>query len=154
MVESEQMFFGVILNRVYFYGAVLIVPIGLTLNLLQFIVYMSKDFKKANIGFLMRIYIVSESIALFWGNVVYLYLPSIGYDLSNISNISCFLYLFLARVFIEIPFYFQIFITFLNFLSVTYRSRFITLNKKPNLVKCFIVISFVICFINIPRKYS
>lgn len=104
MVESEQMFFGVILNRVYFYGSVLVVPIGLTLNILQFIVYMSKDFKKANIGFLMRIYTVSESIALFWGNVVYLYLPSIEYDLSKVSFIFCFLDHFLLRVFIEIRF--------------------------------------------------
>jgi hypothetical protein len=36
----------------YYYGTGIIVPIGLALNLLQFIIFMNKDFEKDNFGFL------------------------------------------------------------------------------------------------------
>lgn len=154
MNPNETSKFEDIKSQLYFYGAILIVPMGLILNLIQFIVFSVKDFDKANVGFMMRVWIVADSLALFWDYIIFLYLPSIGYDISLTSNISCFLFLYVTRVIQEIPFYFQIFFSFIYYLSVINYSLFINLNKKRNLIKCFILVVILLLFTNIPNMFN
>ena len=47
------------MSRIYLFSAVLVMPLGLILNLLQFLVFKSKEFDKAHIGFKMRVHIFS-----------------------------------------------------------------------------------------------
>ena len=139
-------------TEIYFYCTVVAVPIGLFLNLIQFILYSHKEFEKVNIGFLMKILSVVDSLALVWGIVVFRYLSLIGFELSILSNFSCAIFYLVARTFQEIPLFFQAFIAFINYLSVSYPSKFLIFTRKVISV-CFILIVLVVGIINVPNTY-
>lgn len=139
-------------QRIYMYGSLLMVPIGLTLNIFQFIVFRAEDFKRSNIGFLMNSLVVSDSLALFWNFVIYQYLPSIGSDISLFSSVSCALISYLSRVIQQIPLFFQAFISFVNYLSVSSPNKFAKINKKIYLIFSFSTILLVVSILNLPSS--
>ncbi len=143
---------SLISSEIYFYCTVVAVPIGLFLNLIQFILYSHKEFEKVNIGFLMKILSVVDSLALFWNIVVFRYLNLIGFDLSILSNFSCAIFFFVARTFQEIPLFFQAFIAFINYLSVSYPSKYLFFTRKV-IIRCFILIFLAVGIINVPNTY-
>ena len=69
---------NVIINQVYFYSTVVAVPLGLVLNAAQMGVFARKEFEKGNFGFGFV-----DAVSMFWSIVVSLYLPSIGFNISN-----------------------------------------------------------------------
>ena len=146
-------YYSQISTEIYFYGSVVIVPIGFFLNLVQYIVYSHRNFAKANIGFLMKLLTVADTVALSWNILVFRYLRLIGLDLSLVSNFSCAIFYFIARTFQETPFFFQAFIAFVNYLSVTNPSKYMIFKKKGNLLACFISIGAMVALINIPNTY-
>jgi hypothetical protein len=138
--------------QIYFYGTVVLVPIGFLLNLIQFILYSHKELEKVNISFLMKILSVTDSLALFWNIIVFRYLGLIGFDWSILSNFSCAIFYFLARTFQETPFYFQAFIAFINYHSVSYPSRHLFFTRRV-IVGFFILIGLTVATINIPNTF-
>ena len=149
----NQDYYSKISTQMYFYGAVVIVPCGFLLNFVQYIVYSHKNFQKSNIGFLMKLLTAAETLALIWNILVFRYLRLIGLDLSLVSNFSCAIFYFMARTVQETPFFFQAFIAFVNYLSVSCPSKYLVFKKSGNLWLCFILIVAVVSFINIPNTF-
>jgi len=139
-------------KSLFYYSAVVIVPIGLFFNLIEFLVFRSKDFEKANFGFLMNLSIVSNSFSLVWNFIVYEYLASIGISIESYSWATCSLFLFFSRIFQQMPLYSQALISFLNYLSVTHPAKFIILNKKSNYICMFLLILVVLSLLNVPSS--
>ena len=136
-------------NTMFFYSAVVIVPIGLILNLIEFLVFRSKDFEKANFGFLMNLSILTNSFSLVWSFIFFKYLPSIGIPIDSFSWFTCSLFLFFSRVSQQIPLYIQALISFLNYLSVAYPAKFISLNKKSHFIYMFFLVLVVVLLLNV-----
>lgn len=136
----------------YFFCSVTIVPLGLLLNFIQFIVFLSKDFKKRNIGFLMSALAVADSISLFWNFIIFQYLPLIGLSLELYSNEACALFLYITRIIQQIPLYFQALVSFINYISVAYSTRCIFI-KKLTFSFFFLVIFIFVLIINVPSLF-
>jgi hypothetical protein len=118
-------------------------------------VFTSKDFEKSNIGFLMNVWVLSDSVALFWNFFIYRYLQYIlDVDIPSHSIITCVLFVYLARIIQQMPLLFQAFISFVNYLSVAYPSKHITFNKKLNLIWSFILIIIFLFVVNIPNSIN
>lgn len=141
------------LERIFFYGSVIVVPIGLTLNIIQIKIFSRKDFEKSNIGFLMKIFVYFDTVALVWSFIIFQYLPLIGYDLSIISNLTCCTFYYTSRIIQEIPLFIQAFISFINYLGVNYQSKFLYFKNKTNLYISFVTIIILISLINIPNVF-
>lgn len=139
--------------QMYFYSSVILIPIGILLNIFEFIIFQSKEFKKANFGFLMSLHVLLKSFSLSYSIIIYKYLPLIGFNLNTYSNISCFLFVYTARVIQQLPIYIQTFISFTSYLNITYHSKFISLNKKFKLLICIALISIIIAILNMPNAF-
>lgn len=135
------------------YCSIIIVPTGLTLNTIQFVVFLSKDFKKSNIGFLMNTFVLADSFSLIWNYIVYQYLPLIGYNFQLYSNLSCILFVYVSRIIQQIPLYFQALISFINFLNICYPTRFVKL-KKTHIILYFYTIVVFIIMVNLPSAFK
>jgi hypothetical protein len=142
-----------ITKSVYFYSTTIVVPMGLILNFIQFLIFLRKDFEKGSFGFLMNSFIVTDSLALIFSFVIYLYLPQIGYNISIYSQIYCALFIYVIRVFQEIPLYFQAYISFCNYLNVSNFTRFVRLDKKLYHILCFTLITVLITVFNFPNAF-
>ena len=144
-----------IIDNVIFYSSIIIVPIGFVLNILQIKVFSSKDFEKLNIGFLMKIFVYFDTLALVWSFVIFQYLPSIGLDPALFSNLSCQTFYFISRIIQEIPLLIQAFISLINYLSVNHsnKSIYIYLKNKCNLKLSFTVLIVIISLLNIPNMF-
>jgi len=140
-------------HEVYLYGSIFFVPVGLTLNLIQLMVFNGKDFRKnkSNMGFLMKVFVVADSMALFWNFVIYQSI--IGLNISLFSSFTCALFLYLSLTIQQIPLFFQTFITFVNYLSVVYPSQYARLNKKKYLSYCFVLIVCFVLLLNAPSSF-
>jgi len=135
-------------HEVYLYGSIFFVPVGLTLNLIQLMVFNGKDFRKnkSNMGFLMKVFVVADSMALFWNFVIYQ--STIGLNISLFSSVTCSLFLHFSLTIQQLPLFFQAFITFINYLSVVYPSKYAKLNKKKNFAFCFLLIVCLVILVN------
>ena len=103
----------------------------------------------------MNVWVLSDSIALFWNFFIYKYLQCIlDFDIPSYSAISCALFVYVARIIQQTPLLFQAFISFVNYLSVAYPSRHITFNKKPKLISSFFLIIIFLFIINIPNSIN
>lgn len=100
---------------------------------------------------MMSVFVFADAISMFWSMVVSLYLPSVGFNISNYSSVSCSLFVYLSRVIQQVPLFFQAFIYFVNYLSVQNYSRYIDLTRrKLNLILSFRFIVFFLLVINSP----
>lgn len=142
-----------ILEKIFLYGSLIVVPIGVLLNIIQIKVFSRKDFEKSNIGFLMKIFVFFDTIALIWSFIIFQYLPLIGLDLSLISDFTCISFYYISRIIQEIPLFIQAFISFINYLSVNYQSKFLYFKNKLNLYYSFIIIIIIISILNIPNLF-
>lgn len=142
-----------IIEDVFFYSSVVLVPVGVVLNGLQIKVFSAKDFKKCNFGFLMKAYVIFDTFALVWSFVIFQYMPLIGLDPSTISHFSCYTFYYVSRIIQEIPLFMQAFISLVNYLGVCYQSKFTCLKKKSNLFISFCLTVLFISFINIPNVF-
>ena len=132
----------------FFYGTTVAVPIGLVFNSIEFAVLTSKDFEKTNFGFQMNLQVISSSFSLAWNFIVYKYLPSIGLRIDSFSSITCCLFVYLSRVIQSLPLYTQVLVSFMNYLSVAYTSKFNRLNKQSYFVSFFVLIFIMLCVLN------
>ena len=141
------------IENIFFYGSCLFVPVGIVLNGIQIKVFSAKNFGKCNFGFLMKVYVIFETIALIWSFVIFQYFPSIGLNPSIISKFSCYTFYYVSRIIQEIPLFLQTFISFINYLSVCHRTKFLSLHQKFNLIFSFCLIILFISLINIPNIF-
>ncbi len=111
------------------------------------------NFIKVSIGFMMKTFVIFDTIALVWSFVIFQYLPSIGLDPSIMSSFTCHTFFYISRIIQEIPLFIQAFISFINYLGVCYQSKFLYLKKKFNLYISFMVIILFISFVNIPNMF-
>jgi len=142
-------------HDVFFYSSITFVPIGLALNIVQMLVFNSKYFdkttKKSNIGFLMKIFVAADSLALFWNFLIYQSI--IGYQYFQMySQMTCSLFLYLSLVIQQIPLYFQAFITFNTYLGVVYPYKFNSFKQKKNLIFSFLCIICFLLVLNLPSS--
>ena len=142
-----------IIKSAYFYLTTIVVPMGLILNFIQFLIFLKKDFEKGSFGFLMNSFIVVDSLALIFSFVIYLYLPQFGYNISIYSQIYCSLFIYVIRIFQEIPLYFQAYISFCNYLNVSNFTRFVRFDKKLYHILCFTLITVLITIVNFPNAF-
>jgi hypothetical protein len=144
-----------IIDAVFFYSSIIIVPIGFVLNIIQIKVFSSKDFEKLNIGFLMKIFVYFDTLALVWSFLIFQYLPSIGLDPALFSNLSCHTFYYISRTIQEIPSFIQAFISFINYLSVNHSKKpiYIYFKDKCNLKLSFTAIILIISLLNIPNMF-
>jgi hypothetical protein len=138
---------------IFFYDSVVLVPIGILLNLIQIYVFNSKDFKKLKFGFLMKNLVILESISLVWSIIVFKYLTSIGINISSYSEFTCVTFLYIVRIIQKMPLFYQIFVSFISYLSVAYPSKCISFCNKKNLSLCLIGIIIFNLIINIPNLF-
>lgn len=143
-----------ILSRIYRIGAFVVVPIGLVLNFLQYLVFKSKVFDKSNIGFQMRVHIVFDSIALFYSSFILIYWPSMDSNLLLNSEAICFLSGYIGKVMQQVPFYLQMFFSYINYLSVTWPAKHISFSKKRNLILGYMVILVFLILVNTPNLFN
>jgi hypothetical protein len=152
-IQAYSDYTSQITKSVYFYSTTIVVPMGLILNFIQFLIFLRKDFEKGSFGFLMNSFIVTDSLALIFSFVIYLYLPQIGYSISIYSQIYCALFIYVIRVFQEIPLYFQAYISFCNYLNVSNFTRFVRFDKKLYHILCFTLITVLITVFNFPNAF-
>lgn len=139
-------------NEIFYFCSIVMVPIGLCFNLVEFLVFRSKDFEKANFGFLMNMSILVNSFSLFWSVIVFKLLPSINIQIDSFSSVTCSLYQYFSRIVQQIPLYIQAFISFINYLSVAHPARFISINKKSYFILIFFSILIGLSVINLPSS--
>lgn len=147
--------FSVEINQhIFYYGSIILVPLGIILNALQFVVFATaKPFKHGNIGFLLSIFVSIETFSLAYSFIVYRYLLNSGFDIQNENNFSCFTFIYFGRVVQQIPIYVQVFITFVNYLKVKYPFKFIFLRRKSMLLYSILIIIVFVCIINVPNLF-
>lgn len=140
---------GAKLSDLYFYCSYIMVPIGLSILSLDFILSKSREFKKNNSGFQFRVYNAINALAFVWSIIIYRYLPSVGIDIASYSQISCVLFFYISRVLQQIPLLLVPLYSCIYYLTLIYPSKVAFINKKSNLMLCLLFITFVCLVLNI-----
>lgn len=122
---------------IYFYGSLIIVPLGLIFNLLNICVYLRPRFRTTMYGLLSVLMSILDSFSLAWSFIVYKYLE-ISDDPSLKSSFVCFNFRFVGRTVQQWPIYIQVFMTAYQFMEIKcLKNRFGFLNKKIYSFNCF-----------------
>ena len=141
-------------KSIYFYGLVILLPIGLFVNLKSFVIYQADTFENEYTAFHYSLQVILKSVALVWDILIYKYLPLNKINIAGYSEFSCFIFGYISRVITQLPYYEWSFLTYLNYLSVFNPSRQRYLSKKFNFLTVTLLITLALLVINISSAFN
>ena len=129
--------------------SIIFFPLGIVLNLFSIFIFLRKKFQKNKVGFLNIILIISQTLGLIFGLLIYSLLPSIGFNLDIHSNINCKLLRYCRRIFGQFASWCQVLLTIDLFLFTKFSRKYRFFKKKRNLLLSIIIIFIMLMIINI-----
>jgi hypothetical protein len=139
-------------KRFSYYASIIIFPIGLTLNIISFIIFRQKGFENTNIGFFGSIIAVLDSCASVL-SFIQTQSSLSNNDLSLASRTGCKLMPYLIRVFAQVLSWLQALAVFERVITVKYQNTNELFKNRKFLSLCIVLIAALILLINLPNVY-
>jgi hypothetical protein len=138
-----------IARLVNLYSSGVIVPIGLALNLATVAIFSRKNMRsKTNMSLLYIVLAIFDIFALFNSLIFVQFLPAIGFNIGNLSDLACKLRFVWIRIIIQLPSWQLILITCERFRLVCFPNKHNFLDKKKYLFVSIATIIITIALIN------
>ena len=141
-------------NNVKFYMSISFIPMGFVLNLFSIYVFTSRKLRNNKISYLSCWYISFETISIIFGFVLFVFLPTVNFNISLKSEFNCKVFTYIRRIIIHCSSWTQVTCTLDRFLSIKFLNKIDILKQKGrNLCVITLIIILSISIINISNLF-